>query len=140
MPTAGYEFFDHTADLGVRVHAASRADLVPPATAGLYAAIGELVGKIEVEQRVLEFRDADPAHLLRDYLAKLISIFEIQDCLAYKISVQEFTDDALVVAVRLVELDPANSVFAREVKAVTYHDLLLEQEGDQYRAEFILDI
>lgn len=124
----------------MRVRAKTREGLVPPATAGLYAAIGELTGAIEIERRVLHFEGDDPAHLLRDYLAKLISIFEIQECLAQKIAVEEFSDTALSVAVRLVELDPSESVFAREVKAVTYHNLSLVRENGGFVAEFILDI
>ena len=40
--TPGYELFDHTADIGVRVWAPSLAKLIPPASEGLYAVLGEL--------------------------------------------------------------------------------------------------
>ena len=40
---AGFELFEHTADLGVRVYAASLPELLAPATAGFYACIGTLV-------------------------------------------------------------------------------------------------
>ena len=39
---AGFELFDHTADVGIRVWAATMPELVRPAGAGLYTAIGEL--------------------------------------------------------------------------------------------------
>ena len=38
-----FEFFDHTADMGVRVWAPTLAELVRPAIDGLYTIIGTLV-------------------------------------------------------------------------------------------------
>jgi SHS2 domain-containing protein len=37
-------------------------------------------------------------------------------------------------------LDPTRHVLAHEVKAITYHELRVEQEGDEWVAEVIVDI
>lgn len=135
-----FELFDHTADLGMRVRSRTLPGLVSQATIALYSAIGEIVATTEVESRTLEFQANGYAFLLREFLAKLLTIFEIQDCVTHKLAVEEFSEQRLVVLVRLAEVEPQRTVYHREVKAVTYHDLEVREVAGGYEATFILDI
>lgn len=135
-----YELFDHTADLGIRARAATLPGLVVQATMALYAAIGEIVAETEIENRTLTFEGRGPAVLLREFLAKLLVIFETQECVAHRISIEEFSDGRLEVVVRLAEVDPQSTIYHREVKAVTYHELAIRHDGESYEATIILDI
>jgi SHS2 domain-containing protein len=135
-----YELFDHTADLGVRARAATVAGLIPQATMALYESIGELVAHTEVESRTLEFTGEGYAVLLRDYLARLLTIFELQECVAHKLAVEDFTETHLAVSLRLAEIEPQRTIYHREVKAVTYHDLEVREIPGGYEATFVLDI
>ncbi len=137
---AGYEFFDHTADLGVRVHAPDLAGLVAPATQALYAAIGELKSRRPGRRRRFELAGSDPAGLLRDFLAELLLIFERDQEILLDPEVRRFDDRTLVVEGRLSPLDPETSILDREVKAITYHGLEVRQDHGQWQATFIVDI
>lgn len=138
--TAAYELFEHTADLGIRVRAATPAELVAPATAGLYATMGELVAQAQGTPREFEFRGGEPAVLLRDYLAELLYLVEEHGCIVTRVTNVDFAADRLHVTAEIAPLDARRSVLAREVKAVTYHDLAVRSIPGGVEVEFIVDI
>lgn len=144
--TAGFELFDHTADLGARVRAATAAELIPPATEALYAAIGELAAEEAGRRDKIEITTAphaagDRAYLLRDYLAELLVRFERDATCFTPQRVAEFSDARLAVEGTTAPLDESRSAYAREVKAVTYHELTVRPlDTGGWEAVFIVDI
>ncbi len=138
-----YELFDHTADLGVRVTAATLPELVPPAVAGLYATLGHIVPQpapAPADDFAFDATGDDPAVLLRDLLAELLHHFDTRRRVLMDIAVGEFSGVRLAVTGRLRPLDPEQSAPAREVKAVTYHALAVRPVAGGYEATFIVDI
>lgn len=138
--TPRYELFDHTADLGLRVRAPSLPQLVPVSTDGLYAAIGRLVTLDDASGWSCELAGDEPALLLRDYLAEVLTLFDCQGRQLRDVQVHEFTEQRLAVSGQAVRIDPEGSVFQREVKAITYHELSIRRVAGGYEATFILDI
>lgn len=138
---AGYEIFDHTADAGLIVRAATMPDLIAPAGAGLYALIGELVPAAG-EGRVEAYAESgeEAALLLRDYMAHLLVAFEHGNLMVVKAGDVLFDEQTLRVAVRFRPVDMERSVFHREVKAVTYHDLRIDEIECGWQATIIVDI
>ncbi len=141
MAAQRYELFDHTADVGVRVRAPSLAELLAPATDGLYAIIGDLVtdGR-EAESRELELSADEPALLLRDYLAEVLGLFEMGRLMVTTVEAREFSQTRLAATVQLQRIDMTASTLEREVKAVTYHELRVCRVADGYEATYIVDI
>ncbi len=140
-PAGTYELFDHTADLGIRVRAASRDAVVPAAVAGLYAAIGDVSAAAEDAGRPLrlEFAGGDGPELLRDLLAEVLRRFESEAAVLSDVAVECFEENRLVVRARRHALSPASTP-SREVKAVTYHDLALQPTPAGWEFCCIVDI
>jgi len=138
---SGYEVFDHTADAGLIVRAPTMPGLIAPAGEGLYALIGELV-PVEREAHAETYAESDGEAdlLLRDYLAHLLVAFEHEHVMAVSADDVLFEAQSLRVAMRLKPVDMERSVFHREVKAVTYHDLAVEKIKDGWQATIIVDI
>ncbi len=135
-----YEFFDHTADMGVRVFAPTLPGLIAPAGDGLYAVIGRLVGQGDARPITFELTGDRPAELLRDYLGELLILFERDARVVTAVDVSTFNDDRLAAIVSARSVDAQRSVFHREVKAVTYHELNIAAIPGGYEATFIVDI
>jgi len=135
-----FELFDHTADVGIRVRAASMPELIPPAGEGLYAAIGELLPAGEGRDERWEFAGDDAAVLLRDYLTRLLVLFEREQRVVVETRVEAFTAKALRVWATSRAVDPEESEFYREVKAITYHGLRISPVAGGFEAEVIVDI
>jgi SHS2 domain-containing protein len=140
---SGFETFDHTADMGIRVFAPTMTGLIEPATQGMYSLIGELALLESTGVDRLEFQpceDSEPAFLLRDYLDRLLYEFECRHRVAESASVQEFSTLRLSVDVAWRLVDPQHSIYYREVKAITYHDLAIREIPGGYEATVIVDI
>jgi SHS2 domain-containing protein len=135
-----YEFFDHTADIGISIRGATLPELIAPAGEGLYAVIGQIVGRGDAETITFDFTGDDPAVLLRDYLGELLILFERDARVVTKVDVSTFTDNHLTVTVYVGAVDDRRSVFHREVKAITYHELGIKTIAGGLEARVIVDI
>jgi SHS2 domain-containing protein len=136
-----YSIFAHTADLGIELRSSTKGGLVPAAAEALYSVIGDLTpdGSQPGEQR-FHLTGVAAEVLLRDFIAELLFIFESEH--RYASAVTEFVlgETELQARAVLSQIDMAASVFNREVKAVTYHDLSLKLFEQQWVARLILDI
>ncbi len=141
-PVAGsFELFDHTADMGIRVRAATREGLLWPAATGLYAAFGELVAATTNPTPFTFHEQGDDAAVsLRDFLTELLILFEREHKILTSIESASFGDGGLVVSGQSADVDLKRSVYCREVKAITYHDLSIREVDGGFEATLIVDI
>lgn len=138
---ASFELFDHTADMGIRVRAATREGLLWPAAAGLYAAFGELAAATTTTTSfAFQEHGGDAAILLRDFLTELLILFEREHKILTSIDSASFGEDGLVVSGQSADVDLERSVYCREVKAITYHDLGICEVDGEFEATLIVDI
>lgn len=140
MDDAGYELFDHTADLGLRVTAPDLPTLFARAAAGLTAMLVDFPANIRPrDERRFEVEGTDREYLLFDWLKALLLAFEEDRFVLSRCEVV-VTDAGLEATARGEPFDPSRHGLGREVKAITYHGLLVEQLADGWRAEVIVDI
>lgn len=137
---SGYELFDHTADIGIRVWAPTRASLIAPATDGLYAALGELVLRQSRDDHTITRTADDAALLLHDYLSELLHLFDVRQACLSGVRVEDYTDTRLVVHGALAALDQERSQLAGEIKAITYHELTVRPTEHGFEATYIVDV
>jgi SHS2 domain-containing protein len=135
-----FEFFDHTADLGLRVRATTLDELLADAGRALTAAIVEDPATIlpaAIER--IEIAGGDPVYLMFDWLNELLYRFEGRRMLyrEFRVTVRP---EGLVAEVVGEPFDPARHPLQHEVKAITYHGLRVDSDGGQWTAEVIVDI
>ena len=121
-----YEVFEHTADLGLRVTAASLEQLCADAAAGLFSVIAGDLAQIRpaVEER-FEVSGADPTWLLYDWICELHAAFELRRMLFCSFDVARDAT-GLHATARGEPFDPAVHTLAHEIKAITQHELEVE--------------
>lgn len=135
-----YEFFDHTADLGLRIRAADFPTLCAEAAQALFAAVVEDPNAVNPARRVeVHVAAEENEFLLFDWLKELLSLFESERLLFRRFAV-EVSQDGLHGQAWGEEFDPVRHALAHEVKAITYHELKVEQSTDGWMAEVIVDI
>ena len=135
-----YEHFEHTADLGLRVRAADVNALFAEAAAALFAAILDGIDTVRPARGLdVHIEGSDLDYLLFDWLRELLYRFYAEHLVFSRFDVS--VGDAGLAATAWGEpLDPARHVLSHEVKAITYHGLMVAQEGDEWVAEVIVDI
>jgi SHS2 domain-containing protein len=135
-----YQVFEHTADLGIRVEAATLAELFADAAAGLFAVIAGDLGQVRLAEReIFTVPGSDPAWLLFDFLGELHAAFELRRMLFREFAVT-ITDDGLEAVATGERYDPARHVLAHEVKAITQHELTVNRGPERCTATYIVDI
>ncbi len=135
-----FEVFDHTADLGLRIQAADLNGLFAEAGRALLAVIVSNPDAVQPREQMSVRVDGEkPDYLFVDFLTELLFLFESKQFLASEFEI--FSDErGLTATVRGETCDPDRHQLAHEVKAVTYHGLVVEESPDGWWAEVILDI
>jgi SHS2 domain-containing protein len=139
--TAGwYETFDHTADLGVVIRAATGEELYCRA-ARLLAHL--LTGRLEVplrQQVTISLISSGPEELLVDFLREVLYLFTRDKFLvgACRMLLLKDTQLEAILAGDIGEPDEERA--CREIKAVTYHLLEVVKSGEGWRARVVFDV
>ena len=135
-----YETFEHTADLGLRIRAASLDELFADAARGLFSLIVPDLASVRlVEQVLLEIPGEPTEMLLFDWLNELLYTYETRHLLLVEFDVH-FGPQGLSATVSGEPIDRQRHQLDHEVKAITYHGLKLERQGADWLAEVIVDI
>lgn len=135
-----YEIFEHTADMGIRARAPDFGALLADAACGLFAVIaGDLAQIRETDASTFAVRGADPTYLLFDWLDELLYAFDTRRMLFRRFDVHLDPDgiDATAFGERY---DPVRHHLQHEVKAITYHQLAVQETNDGWEASVIVDI
>jgi SHS2 domain-containing protein len=143
-----FEFFEHTADIGVHIYGASLPELFQNAAAALYEAMGTLAKSDERREKRVRIEAGALEDLLHDWLTELLYEIEANHVLLDEIvSLQAGRGgDAaptweLRAELRGATIDFTQSQTNEEIKAVTYHQLRVEQLLDgTWRATVIFDV
>ena len=136
-----HEFFDHTADIGVTVYGSTLADLFRNAALAMYEAMGRFTKAESGKRRTLDLRAPALEDLLHDWLAELLYEVETNHILYDEIGIDPLTPDHLTAILRGGPIDFSRSQATEEIKAVTYHQLRVEQLPDAtWRATVIFDV
>src|SRR3989338_3357610 len=118
---AGYDFFDHTADIGIRASGATLAELLVQLARGLTALIAEDSVLEPRETRPIRLAAPDAESLLLAWLQELLFWFSTDRFLPVDYALEEVTPTSLRGTVRGARFDPSRHVQGREVKAITRH-------------------
>lgn len=135
-----YETFDHTADLGLRVMSSDVESLFAEAACGLFSMLVENLEEVRPSQTV-EFRvpGSELDYLLFDWLTELLYCYESLQLLLCEFEVKR-NEQGVSARARGEPVDRERHVLTHEVKAITYHQLSVEQTPDGWQAEVIVDI
>lgn len=135
-----YEVFEHTADLGLRVRAATLDRLMADAACGLFAIIAGDLDQIRTDrEETFAVAGDDPTWLLFDWIGELHAAFELRKMLFRSFTVH-VDAEGLRATARGEPYDPGRHALAHEVKAVTQHALEVGRTPDGWQATLIVDI
>jgi SHS2 domain-containing protein len=147
----GVRSLDHTADVGIEVHASDLEELFRRAALGsLWMAVGDEgwgggapgQGRETLEERTLLLEETDLAALLRSWCRELLYWQEVEGFLAQEIPELEIAGaepDPVRLRARIRGRDaPSHPV--REIKGVTWHGLRVEASGEGWGARVIFDV
>ncbi len=134
------ELFDHTADLGLECTGSSMADLLERAGEALGGCVFERSGIRAVEERVITADGSDPEELLVNFLREVLFLINGEAFLPKRLAVVSIGDRSVSCRVDGEPRDPERHAPIREIKAVTYHGVTIEESRGMLTARVVLDV
>lgn len=140
MSDKGYEFFEHTADVGVTVHGATLEDVLVHAAQALTELIVEDSRLAPAEERTVALQAEDPKTLLLAWLNEVLFWFSTDRFLPVEFEVRVADERSVRGRVRGERFDPARHTSGTEVKGITRHQFRVEQVNGRWEAQVIFDV
>lgn len=136
-----YKLIDHTADLGVEVWADSLEGLFVEAAKAMFSEIsGDLDGIEAKDEVILRISGETLEDLLVEWLSDLLFYFDTAGFLFSKFEVTINSDMKSLEGKAIGErLDPEKHKIKSHIKAVTYHQMNIKEEGGKWKTEIIFD-
>jgi SHS2 domain-containing protein len=136
VSTGGYEFLEHTADVGLRAWGATLEECFEQATWALAAIIG--IDRRGSGERIdIDIEASDTEALLVDWLSEVLYLHDARDATLSGVHLASVG----ARAAGWVELATRRGrAHGTQVKAVTYHRLSVTRRGDRFVAEVYLDV
>jgi SHS2 domain-containing protein len=131
----GFREIAHTADWELEVWAPDLGTLLVQAARGMYHLAEAKLSSHPRLNRKIEFSFQEPETLLIDFLTELIFLTESEG-LAFDQYELQFEGDQLIALVSGAELES----ISKEIKAATYHNLIIRESERGLIANIVFDV
>ncbi|MBT8399442.1 MAG: archease [Rhodothermia bacterium] len=131
---------DHTADVGIEVRAPTEKLLFERAAIGMFTILvsADSVG-LDVEKRVsIEAQDRDA--LLVRWLSELNYLHQVEHLVLRAFEIESIDAHHLIARVSGETYDPERHTIECEIKAVTFHDLKIVHDRNEWSVQIIFDM
>lgn len=135
-----FEQIEHTADIGIRAFGGDLVELFTNAAGGMLELAFETESVNETTTVEVELSGADIEELLVSWLQEILYIFEVKKIIPKKATVAMIEQNRLSARVTGEKFNPDKHVAKREIKAVAYHLLKIEESHGVYSVQIIFDI
>ncbi len=135
-----FRVLEHTADVGFEAFGATREEVFANSARALVDIVVDLDSIASREEKVLEVTGPDPPSLLVNWLSEILYLFDAEGWLFSDFEVRRLRDRSLSALARGEKFDPARHQAKLLVKAITYHQLALEETPSGWRAQVYVDI
>ena len=135
-----FEYFEHTADVGITAIGRDLADAFEAAAVGLFNLMTDtelLQPSVSIDVAV----DAeDLESLLVTWLNELIFLFDVENLLFKHFEITEISQTSLRARCYGERFDHQRHHLKTGVKAATHHRVRVEPLGDGFRAQVVVDV
>lgn len=134
-----FEFFEHTADIGVHVYGRTLEELFVNAARALY----EVQGRFDLADRRMlkvELAASSAEELLVRWLSEMLYHLSADGICFTHFRLQFAGEQKLMAQLEGGAVDFSRSEVHEEIKAVTYHQLSVKQTAEGWTATVIFDV
>lgn len=140
MTGGHFHLLAHTADIGLEASAATREELFAAAAKGLRAMLFGASPAEPVLRLEVHLEAGDCAELLVAWLNEILCLCEMTRLVPAAFEIVEVSDRQLTATISGEPFDAERHVIERSAKAVTYHQLVVEERKDGWYARVYIDL
>jgi SHS2 domain-containing protein len=135
-----YRCFDHTADLGLEVTAASREELYAGAAFALFDLLTDLSTVRSGATREIAVTGTDETDLFVNFLRECLYAWNGERFLMKSCLVHQLANQSVKAFLRGEPFDPARHRIKQEIKAITYHQASVQETPDRWTGRVVCDV
>ena len=135
-----YELIDHTADIGIRVTETTIKGLFETAAHAMFEQITDTSKLSGANTKDIHVKGIDRPDLLINWLRELLWCWTIDKCLINQVVIKKLHDDHLKAKVSYDAFDLKTHEILKDIKAVTYHGISVDQTDAGWQATIIFDV
>ncbi len=138
-----FRIIEHTADIAVEVSAPSLEKLFEYSAYAWLQSVAEINGADNIEDKSIELSSASREVLLVDFLSELNYLLNVKRWLFINVkslAIEENSKYILKAIVAGTNLENADVKLKTEIKAVTFHQMNIEETGKEFKTKIIFDI
>jgi len=132
----GYKILEHPSDVRVQAFGKTKEELFLNAMLGMNAVLKPKILDKKSEKREIKLTSIDINALLVDFLSEVLYLIQTNKEIYNKIKFTKFSDKELEGEL----FGNKVSEFGEDIKAVTYHNLKIEQKNGLFEATILFDI
>lgn len=137
------EYLDHPADVKFRAYGKTIEEAFECAALAMFGAMTDPDTIQPITTLDIDLAADDCEDLLYDFLSELLYLFEVEEIVFGRFDVERIDqlNDQYHIKARASgeKIDLDRHVFNVGVKAVTFHDMMIEQTDDGYMVQVIVD-
>lgn len=135
-----YQVLDHTADLALKITGRDLAGLFSNAGMALFDQITDLDRLQKKAHTDITIKGEDLEDLMVNWLRELLFLWAGRQKLVKAIEIRKISETALSARVHIDSFSLHGHAILTEIKAVTYHDIKVEQHSGSWSATVVFDI
>jgi len=140
MSQKSYEVFEHTADIGLHAYGKTLPELFVHAAEGMESL---MVAPEQIGVRVsceIDVEGHDAVSLLIAWLNELIFLFDTEYLIFRQFEIESLTETSLKGRATGEPYDAQRHDLSSAIKAVSWHEAVVERIDEGYKARIIFDI
>ena len=135
-----FEILEHPSDLGIEARGATMEEAFQNAAFGLMSIIAGS-SKIEsYERRSISILALDRENLLVRWLAEILYLYDAEKFLTADTKIERMNNTSLNATILGQQFDASKHELKLDVKAITYHQLMVEKIDGIWIARVFVDI
>ena len=135
-----YETIDHTADLGIKIYGKDAKELFANAGYAFFDLFAELENvRADVEKEII-VEGGSWEDLMIEWLRELLYLAQAEEYIFTEFEIKEINVERLRAIAKGEKIDPDRHHVKTEIKAVTYHELTVEENAEGWTAQVIFDL
>jgi SHS2 domain-containing protein len=141
-----YEIINHTADVGIKVYGKNLEQLFLNAARAMFEVMIEetkrksIFQKEEQKKFLVNKRASGIEDVFVAWLSELLYLFSTEGLIMDKADIQALDSEHIYAEVAGRIFNPDSCRVKTEIKAVTFHELKIEQTDKGYQAQIIFDV
>ena len=135
-----FRVLEHTSDVGFEAFGATRSEVFRNAGRALMSLIVDLDSVLPRDSAKTVAEGSEPTELLVNWLSEILYLQDAEGWLFTDFDIVNLTDNSISASALGERLEPGRHEIKLLVKAITYHQLLLERADAGWRAQVYVDI